>query len=330
MNRHVRVLGTGLAVAIVGVAALAPVLTRYEPGSQSVAYVYAPPMPPRLFDETGLRWPFVYPVRLADRLERRYIEDRARPMPIRFFREGRLLSVDPAPGAEWFPLGTDALGRDQLTRLAWGARYSLGVALLAALGALLIGTAIGGVAGTSRGLLDDGLMRLSDFIVALPALYVVLAFRAALPLSLTTTEVFWTIVLVLAAVGWPVTARVVRAIVSVEDRKEYAEAARALGAGRTQILLRHLLPAAASSLAAQTTLLVPAFILAESTLSFVGLGFGEPTPSWGAMLRDAGSGRMLLEAPWLLAPALAIVLATLAVNLITGTRPPAELRTTAR
>ena len=330
MNRSVRALGTGLAAAIVALALLGPVLTRYEPGSQSADYVYAPPMRPRLFHDGGVRWPFVYPLRLADRLERQYVEDRSRPTPIRFFREGRLLSVDRASGAEWFPLGSDALGRDQLTRLAWGARYSLGVALLAALGALVIGTAIGGIAGASRGLLDDGLMRLSDFIVALPALYVVLAFRATLPLSLTPTQVFCTIVIVLAAVGWPVTARVVRAIVAVEDRKEYAEAARALGAGRTQILLRHLLPAAAGSLAAQTTLLVPAFILAESTLSFVGLGFGEPTPSWGGMLSDAGGGRMLLEAPWLMAPALAIVLATLSVNLITGRRPPIELRTTAR
>ena len=330
MNRSVRVLGTALAVATAGLAVLASGLTRYEPGSQSVDYVYAPPMPPRLFDEAGVRWPFVYPLRLADRLERKYVEDRARPTPIRFFREGRLLSVDPASGAEWFPLGTDALGRDQLTRLAWGARYSLGVALLAALGALLIGTAIGGVAGASRGLVDDGLMRLSDFIVALPALYVVLAFRATLPLAPDDHPG------VLddrpgPGCRWMAGHRPRRARHRVgRGPQGYAEAARALGAGRTQILLRHLLPAAAASLAAQTTLLVPAFILAESTLSFVGLGFGEPTPSWGGMLRDAGGGRMLLEAPWLMAPALAIVLATLAVNLITGRRPPVELRTTAR
>ena len=156
-------------------------------------------------------------------------------------------------------------------------------------------------------------MRLSDFILALPALYVVLALRATLPLVLTAGQVFWTMVIVLSAVGWPVTARVVRSIVLTEGRKEYAEAARALGAGRTRILLRHLLPASAGAIAVQATLLVPAFILAEATLSFVGLGVSEPNSSWGGMLRAAGGGRMLAEAPWLLAPAVAIVAVTLAI-----------------
>jgi peptide/nickel transport system permease protein len=96
-----------------------------------------------------------------------------------------------------------------------------------------------------------------------------------------------------------------------------------MGASRTRILLRHLLPAARGFLIVQASLLVPAFVLAEATLSFVGLGFGEPIPSWGAMLRDAGRGRALVEAPWLLAPAVAIVLSALAVNLAAsaGTAP---------
>jgi peptide/nickel transport system permease protein len=123
---------------------------------------------------------------------------------------------------------------------------------------------------------------------------------------------------VLAAVGWPLPARGVRAVVAAERAREYAEAARALGASRTRLLLCHLLPAARGFLVVQTTLLVPAFVLAEATLSFVGLGFSEPIPSWGAMLREAGRGRALVDAPWLLAPAVAIVLSALAVNLTAG------------
>lgn len=318
MTRIGRAAGLLLAAAVAVLAIAAPWLTPFEPGSQAVDFVYAPPMRPRIVDDGRLRRPFVYPLRLENRLERRYAEDRTRPATIELFQGGRLLSLDPASGSQWFPLGTDALGRDQLTRLAWGARFSLGVALLAALGALTIGIAVGGIAGAFPGLLDEGLMRLSDFILALPALYVVLAFRAALPLVLSASQVFWTMVVVLAAVGWPVTARVVRSIVLAEGRKEYAEAARALGAGRTRILLRHLLPAASGAIAVQTTLLVPGFILAEATLSFVGLGVSEPNSSWGGMLRAAGGGRMLAEAPWLLAPALAIVAVTLAVNLVTS------------
>ena len=254
-----------------------------------------------------LRTPFVYPLRLENRLEHRYVEDRSRPMPLRFFRNGALLSVDAEHGSPWFPLGADALGRDQFARLAWGTRLSLGVALGAALGAILLGALVGGLAGSAGGLLDDGLMRVADVIMALPAVYVVLALRASMPLVLTTPQVFWTMVVVLAAVGWPIPARGVRAVVAAERAREYAEAARAMGASRTRILLRHLLPAARGFLIVQASLLVPAFVLAEATLSFVGLGFGEPIPSWGAMLRDAGRGRALVEAPWLLAPAVAIV-----------------------
>jgi peptide/nickel transport system permease protein len=310
-----RRLGIAIAAALCVVAIAAPWLTANRVHDQFVDFVYAPPMRPRIVDTGTLRRPFIYPLRLESRLERRYVEDRSRPMPIRFFHRGALVAIDADPAAPWFPLGADALGRDQLARVAWGARVSLGVALAAAAGALVIGALVGGLAGFSGGLVDDGLMRMADFILALPALYVALALRAAMPLVLTTSQVFWTLALVLALVGWPLAARGVRAVVAAERAREYAEAARALGASRTRLLLRHLLPAARGHLAVQATLLVPAFVLAEATLSYVGLGFGEPVPSWGAMLREAGRGSGLVEAPWLLAPAVAIVFAALAVNL---------------
>jgi peptide/nickel transport system permease protein len=113
----------------------------------------------------------------------------------------------------------------------------------------------------------------------------------------------------------------VRAIVRAERSKEYAEAARAIGAGRARLLIGHLLPAARGLLAVQATLLLPAFVLAEATLSFVGLGFPERTPSWGVMLQEAAAGRLLADAPWLLAPGAAIFATVLAVNLMVGRRP---------
>jgi len=311
--------GVALGTLLALVAVAGPWLTSNRPSEQFAESVYAPPMWPRVVDDSGrVHMPFVYALRLENRLEHRFVEDRTRPMPLRLFDNGALLSVDPAHGAPWFPLGADALGRDQFARLAWGTRLSLGVALGAALGALVIGAAAGGLAGYAGGIVDEGLMRLAEFVMALPAVYVVLALRASMPLTLTTSEVFWTMVVVLAAVGWPIPARGVRAIVAGEKVREYAEAARAMGASRTRILLRHLLPAARGFLIVQASLLVPAFVLAEATLSYVGLGFGEPIPSWGAMLRDAGRGRALIEAPWLLAPAAAIVLSALAVNLTAG------------
>jgi peptide/nickel transport system permease protein len=314
-----RFLGLAIVLMLAALALAAPWLIANRPADQFAEFVYAPPMRPRVIDASGrLRAPFVYPLQLENRLERRYTEDRLRPMPIRFLQNGSLLSVDPSHQSPWFLLGADALGRDQLARIAWGTRFSLGVALSAAIGALAIGAIVGGLAGSSHGLAADGLMRMADFVLALPTVYVVLALRAAMPLVLTTAQVFWTMVIVMAAVGWPLPARGVRAVVAAERTREYAEAARALGASRTRLLLRHLLPAARGFLIVQTTLLLPAFVLAEATLSFVGLGFGEPTPSWGAMLREAGSGRVMVEAPWLLAPALAIVACALAINLIAG------------
>jgi peptide/nickel transport system permease protein len=126
---------------------------------------------------------------------------------------------------------------------------------------------------------------------------------------------------VLAVAGWPHVARGVRAVVAVERSKEYAEAARAIGAGSSRILLRHLLPASWGFLVVQATLLLPAFILAEATLSFVGFGFAEPTPSWGVMLNGAGQAGTLAAAPWLLSPAVAIVLSVLALHLAAGPPP---------
>lgn len=310
-----RAAGIALFGLIAAGAAGAGWLQVHPPERQFRDYVYAPPMPPRIVDHDGrLRPPFVYPLRLEDRLERRFVEDRQHPMPLRLLAGGALVAAEgPSP---WFLLGTDGLGRDVLSRLVRGARASLGVALLAAAGALLLGAAAGALAGYTGGRLDEGVMWVADVVIALPAIYVVLALRAAAPLVLSPAEVFWILVGVFTLAGWPLAARTVRAVIAAERTREYAEAARAMGATTARLLLRHLLPATRGILAAQAAVLLPGFILAEATLSYVGLGFGEPTPSWGLMLREAGQGRGLAEAPWLLAPAAAIALVVLAVNLV--------------
>jgi peptide/nickel transport system permease protein len=142
-----------------------------------------------------------------------------------------------------------------------------------------------------------------------------------MPLVMSTGRIFWTMVAILALAGWPYPARGVRAVIAAERRQQYAESAKAVGAGPLRILLRHLLPATRGFVIVQATLLLPAFILAEATLSFVGFGFAEPTPSWGVMLHEAGQAGTLAEAPWLLAPAAAIVISVLAVYLATGATP---------
>lgn len=287
--------------------------TPHHPGRQFAGMAYAPPMPLRVVDADG-RWrpPFYYPLRLVDRLEHRFEEDRSRPVTVRLWRDDATAAED-AQGP-WLPLGGDPLGRDLFARLLVGGRLSLAVSASAAAGALLLGTLIGALAGSGGGRLDALLMRAADFVLVLPALYVIIVLRAAMPLVLSTGEVFAVMTAVLALAGWPQVARGVRAIIRVEASLEYAEAARALGAGSWRILLRHLLPATRGFLAVQVTLLVPAFILAEATLSFVGFGFAEPTPSWGVMLQDASQAGVLAGTPWMTAPAAAIALSVLLLH----------------
>jgi peptide/nickel transport system permease protein len=324
MNVRGTAVGIWLLAAIAGIAAAAPLLAPHDPGQQFVDYIYAPPMRPHLIDDEG-HWhrPFVYAIRLTNRLEREYTEDRSRRATLLWFYDGTVVSTP--PDTPWLLCGGDALGRDIFARVLRGARLSLSISVIAAAGALLLGATIGAAAGFHGGRVDEILMRFADFVLVLPVIYVVVVLRATMPLVLSTQKVFWTMTAVMSLAGWPYIARGVRSVVAAERRREYAEAARAIGAGGLRILLRHLLPAATGFLMVQTTLLVPVFILAEATLSFAGLGFAEPTPSWGVMLHEASRAPILAEAPWLLTPAAAIILTVLALNLACGPRAATAL-----
>ncbi|MCC6161856.1 MAG: ABC transporter permease [Acidobacteria bacterium] len=239
-------------------------------------------------------------------------------LPLEWFAGHLVRSAD--PHEPLLPLGSDTLGRDQWTRLLYGARLSLGLAGVALVASVAIGTLVGLVAGRRAGWTDSALMRLADLFIAWPALYVVLVLRAALPLTLPFGTLFLMMAAVLTLAGWAIVARAVRAVTASERSRESVLAAEAAGASPAWIIRRHLLPASVPVIVTQALLLVPTFILAEATLSFVGLGFAEPAPSWGTMLREASNPFTLRHAPWLLAPAGAIALVTLAVNLISGNR----------
>jgi ABC-type dipeptide/oligopeptide/nickel transport system permease subunit len=239
-------------------------------------------------------------------------------LPLAWFAGSIVRSAD--PDEPLLPLGADSLGRDQWTRLLHGARLSLGLTLAGLAGAVSIGALFGLLAGSGAPWLDAAVMRLTDLFIAWPALYVVLVLRAALPLSMPFGSLFALMALVLTLAGWPIVARAVRSVTAAERTRESILAAQAAGATRAWIMRRHLLPAALPVVVTQALLLIPAFILAEATLSFVGLGFSEPTPSWGTMLVEAAQPFTLRHAPWLLAPAVAIALVTLSVNLIAARR----------
>ena len=311
-------LGSGLLAAFVLSAAFAPALSPNDPNVRFAGLLHAPPTPLHVVDATGQwRAPFIYGWHRVSQLEQRYEPDHAVIVPIRWFGAGRFLS-SPDEHVPLLLLGADSYGRDVFARLLAGARTSMTVSLVAALGALIIGAIVGGWAGDASEPADAALMGTTHFLLLLPATYVALAIRAALPLVLEPQQVFWLLIGLFAVLGSPTVATGVRNIIRTERSREYAQAATALGASRMRVLGMHLLPAARGFLLVQLTLLVPAFVMAEATLSYVGLGFPDAVPSWGLMLQEAASVRALGDFPWLLSPALVMFLLVLALNLIAG------------
>jgi peptide/nickel transport system permease protein len=218
------------------------------------------------------------------------------------------------------PLGTDDLGQDILARMLYGGRISLSVGLAAMIISLVVGTAVGAVAGISRGSIDAGLVWLTDLFLSLPQLplllIVIYLFRDGLK-ALVGPEggVFILIVIVIAGFRWMPVARLVRAQFLTLREKEFVEAARALGASTPQLVMRHILPNALGPVIVAGTINVADAIIAESTLSFLGLGFPPDIPTWGRLLFDAKD--YLDFAPhWALAAGAAIFLTVLAINFI--------------
>lgn len=298
MTRHTK---AGLVMALLGVLQggffLAGLVAPYHFAEQHRELPYAPPTRIHFLDAAGrFHRPFVYGSLPADR---------GRAYPVQFFVHGRLFGV-PAPGVV-FLLGADGYGRDVFSRLMYGGQVSLLTGLVAAFVSLTLGVVAGMASGYFGGWLDQVLMRSSELFLALPWLYLLLAVRAALPLHIGTVEAFFLLIAIIGGVGWVRPARLVRGVVMSATERGFVVAARGFGASDFYLIRRHLLPLTWSVILTQATVLIPQYILAEVTLSFLGLGIGEPVPSWGNMLAEARQYHVLVSHAWMLAPGFAAV-----------------------
>jgi peptide/nickel transport system permease protein len=291
----------------------------YDPAEQDRKSPYMPPMRVRFWDAQGHfhARPFVYSLRLCEGTFDQYREDVAHPLPLRVFVSGpryQLFGLVPmrlhffgAGDERIYLLGTDSYGRDQLSRLLYGGQVSLFAGLLGAGMTLLLGLLVGALAGYYGGWRDDLLMRLAELFLALPWLYLLFALRAFLPLAVSPLQAFFLIIAVLGAVGWARPARLIRGVVLSAKERDFVRAARGFGATDGYLLGRHILPEASSVLATQAAILVPQFVLAEMTLSFLGLGVPEPVPSWGNLLSSLQQYSVLVSYWWMYLPAFVMV-----------------------
>lgn len=308
-----------ILVILHGIVAAAGFFAPYDPIEQDREHPYLPPMHLHTVDAHGhfhLR-PFLYPLRLREGSFDQYEEDTATTVPLRFFVSGAryyLLGVVPSrlhlfgtAGSRIYLLGSDAYGRDQLSRILYGGQVSLLAGLLGAGVTLPLGALIGLAAGYYGGWRDDLLMRIAELFLALPWLYLLFALRAFLPLAVSPLEAFLLVVVVIGMVGWARPARLVRGVVLSVKERDFVRAARGFGASNIYLLRRHILPETASVLLTQAAILVPQFVLAEMTLSFLGLGVPEPMSSWGNLLATLQQYNVLVSYWWMYLPALAIV-----------------------
>ena len=333
-HRGSLLVGAGVVTFFYLIVVFADLLAPYDYSSLSRMEPFAPPATIRFFDAEG-RWharPFVYARRLVDPVTQSYEEVMDRAYPLELFTRGysyelfglfttdlHLFGAKAEPGVESprvYMLGADKFGRDRLSRLLMATRYSLLIGPAGALLASALGILIGGVAGYMGGWIDVLLMRAADVMLALPSLVLILAVRATFPPGLPPADAIELLLILFILLGWAEMARLARDLIRELRQREYVLAAVSLGCSPTRIIVRHILPGAATSLAAQSLILLPAFLLYETSLSFLGVGLQEPEASWGSLLTSVESNFFRRGHAWAeFSPAIAIAIFVMGARL---------------
>lgn len=220
------------------------------------------------------------------------------------------------PEGYFHPFGTDRMGRDMLSRIIYGVRISTSIGMLGIIISLVLGVLLGGISGYFGGVVDLIIQRIIEFISCIPTYPLWMALSAALPLHWPQLWVYMGIVVILSLVGWTGMARTVRAKFISLREEDFVRAAKVVGASNMRIIIKHMVPSFVSYLIASMTLSIPSMILGETSLSFIGLGLREPTISWGVILQQAQNLNSIVSYPWLLIPAVILLITVLAFNFV--------------
>jgi peptide/nickel transport system permease protein len=326
--------GLVMVIILYLIAIFAEFLAPSDPNQVNAAYTYAPPQRIQVVrEENGER---VYGLHVngykseidTETMARSFVIDPEVVVPIGFWVKGyeyELLGFIPFdrhlfgpkdPSQPFFPLGADRLGQDLLSRMIIGTRISMSIGLIGVALSLVLGIVIGGISGYFGGGLDTAIQRLIEFLVSIPLIPLWLGLAAAVPDTWSPLQTYFGITLILSIIGWTGLARVVRGRFLSLREEEFVTAARLDGTGEMRIILHHMLPSFSSHIIASVTLAIPAVILAETTLSFLGLGLRSPINSWGVLLQEAQNIRSVSTAPWLLLPGLMVVIAVISFNFL--------------
>lgn len=339
-----------VAVTILGImvllGAFAEFFAPYTPTERNRSYIYGPPQVPMFCDHNGCSVrPFIH----GSKTERDPVTLRSRAVPdpdtrlyVRFFVEGppsHLLGLIPTStrlfgleGGEKIHLwGTDELGRDVFSRTLYATRTSLSIGVLGVLISFGMALAIGGIAGYFGGAIDTVIQRVTEVVRVIPVIPLYMGLAAAMPKEWSGQQVYFAMTVILGLFGWPTLARRIRSQLLSIRYEDYVVAARLAGARARRIISTHMLPSFTSFIIVDLVISFPYMILSETALSFVGLGLRPPAVSWGVMLQEAQSIRVIEQAPWLFIPAAFVVVAVVAFTVVgDGLRDAADPYSEAR